>query len=67
MALFQSGNPALSEKRFRDTVLDEVVTNENAMTVKGTLQKFGILFLITVASSVYSWKTATEGGTQMLY
>ena len=38
MALFKSGNPALSEKRFRDTVLDEVVTYENAMTVNGTLQ-----------------------------
>ena len=33
MSLFKSGNPALSEKRFRDTVLsDIVVSNENAMT-----------------------------------
>jgi len=62
MALFKSGNPALSENRFRDTVLDDIVTHENAMTVKGTLQKFGFLFLMTMATSYYSWKEAVEGG-----
>ena len=62
MALFKSGNPALSEKRFRDTVLDDVVINENAMTVKGTLQKFGFLFLMTMGTAFYSWKEAALGG-----
>src|SRR5689334_13915016 len=62
MALFKSGNPALSEKRFRDTILDEIVTPENAMTVKGTLQKFGFLFLMTMATAFYSWKEAAQGG-----
>ncbi len=62
MAFFKSGNPALSEKRFRDTVLDDVVTHENAMTVKGTLQKFGFLFLMTMGTAFYSWKEAAEGG-----
>lgn len=62
MSLFKSGNPTLSEKRFKDTVLDDVVTNENAMTVKGTLQKFGFLFLMTLGTAFYSWKEAAEGG-----
>lgn len=62
MAFFKSGNPALSEKRFKDTVLDEVVTHENAMTVKGTLNKFGLLFLLTMATAFYSWKEATGNG-----
>jgi uncharacterized YccA/Bax inhibitor family protein len=62
MSIFKSGNPALSEKRFRDTILDEVVTNENAMTVKGTLNKFGFLFLMTLGTAWYSWREATEGG-----
>lgn len=62
MSLFKSGNPALSEKRFRDTILDDVVTNENAMTVKGTLNKFGVLFLLTLGTAYYSWKEAAEGG-----
>lgn len=62
MELFKSGNPALSEKRFKDTVLADVVTHENAMTVKGTLQKFGFLFLMVLGTSYYSWKEFAEGG-----
>jgi uncharacterized YccA/Bax inhibitor family protein len=62
MSLFKSGNPALSEKRFRDTILDDVVTHDNAMTVKGTLQKFGFLFLMTMGTAYYSWKEAATGG-----
>lgn len=62
MDLFKSGNPALSEKRFKDTVLDDVVTHENAMTVKGTMNKFGFLFLMTLGTAYYSWKEATQGG-----
>jgi uncharacterized YccA/Bax inhibitor family protein len=65
MAFFKSGNPALSEKRFRDTVLDDVVTHENAMTVKGTLQKFGFLFLMTMGTAFYSWKEYAQGGNVM--
>lgn len=62
MSLFKSGNPTLSEKRFKDTVLDEVVTHENAMTVKGTMNKFGILFFLTMATAVYSWTEAVNNG-----
>ena len=65
MALFKSGNPALSEKRFRDTVLDDVVTHENAMTVKGTLQKFGFLLIMVLGTSFYSWKEFAQGGNVM--
>jgi len=62
MSLFKSGNPALSENKFRDTVLDDIVNVENAMTVKGTLNKFGFLFLMTLGSAWYSWREAAEGG-----
>ncbi len=62
MSLFKSGNPALSEKRFRDTVLTDIVSNENAMTAKGTLNKFGFLVLLTLGGAYYSWKEAAEGG-----
>ncbi len=65
MSLFKSGNPTLSEKRFKDTVLDDVVTYENAMTVKGTLQKFGFLMLMVLGTSFYSWKEFAEGGNVM--
>jgi uncharacterized YccA/Bax inhibitor family protein len=62
MNLLKSGNPTLSEKRFRDTVLDEIVTPENAMTVKGTMQKFGFLFLMVMGTAYYSWQEAVGGG-----
>lgn len=62
MELFKSGNPTLSEKRFKDTVLADVVTDENAMTVRGTLQKFGFLFLMVMGTAFYSWKEFAEGG-----
>lgn len=65
MALFKSGNPALSEKKFTSTVLDNVVLNENSMTVKGTLNKFGFLFLMVLGTSFYSWKEFAGGGNVM--
>ncbi|HMD00224.1 MAG TPA: Bax inhibitor-1/YccA family protein [Ferruginibacter sp.] len=62
MALFKSGNPTLSENRFKDTVLDKIVIHENAMTVRGTLQKFGFLFLMVMGTAFYSWKEFADGG-----
>lgn len=64
MAIFKSGNPTLKENRFSN-VLDEVVLYENAMTVRGTLQKFGFLFLMVLGSSFYSWKQFAESGNVM--
>ncbi len=65
MSLFKSGNPALAEKRFRDTILDDVVTYENAMTVRGTLQKFGFLMIMVLGTALYSWKEFASGGNAM--
>ncbi len=63
MSIFKSGNPTLSEKRFNNTVISDVlVHDENAMTINGTLQKFGFLFLMVMATSFYSWKEYAEGG-----
>jgi uncharacterized YccA/Bax inhibitor family protein len=61
MSLFKSGNPALSEKRFKDTVLHDVVTHDNAMTVNGTLQKFGFLFLMVMGTAFFSWREFYNG------
>jgi uncharacterized YccA/Bax inhibitor family protein len=62
MSLFKSGNPIVSEKRFRSTLLEDVVLHENAMTIKGTMQKFGFLFIMVLGSSFYSWKEFAQGG-----
>jgi len=53
MELFKSGNPALSEKRFQDSVSS--VPGYETMTVKGSLNKFGLLLLVLVSTAFYSW------------
>ncbi len=65
MSLFKSSNPVFSEKRFKDTVLDNVVSHDNAMTVNGTLQKFGFMFLMVMGTAFYAWKEFNEGGNVM--
>lgn len=59
MALFKSGNPALSEKNFQNTI---VIDPALAMTVRGTLNKFGFLFLMVMGTAFYSWKEFNGGG-----
>lgn len=58
MSLFKSGNPTLSEKQFSAspvTVLGE------RMTVRGTLNKFGFLFLMVMATAFYTWNAHFGG------
>ncbi|MFN0081293.1 MAG: Bax inhibitor-1/YccA family protein [Ferruginibacter sp.] len=62
MALFESSNPALSEKKFTSTVISDVLDVESAMTVKGALQKFGFLLMMVLGTAFYSWKQFAEGG-----
>lgn len=58
MALFKSGNPALSEKIFERTVGTQ---HADAMSVRGTLNKFGILFILAMATAGLAWKMAASG------
>jgi uncharacterized YccA/Bax inhibitor family protein len=58
MALFKSGNPALGEKIFDHPV---GLASTEVMTVRGTLNKFGILFMLTMAMAGFAWKLAYSG------
>ncbi len=61
MALFKSGNPVISEKIF-----DNVQSHEgNAMTVRGTMNKFGLLFLMVLAGASFTWDLFFKGGDVM--
>lgn len=52
MALFQSGNPTLSQKIFsRSITQDEAGT----MTVRGAMAKFGFLLFMVLAGAAYTW------------
>ncbi|MCO5238678.1 MAG: Bax inhibitor-1/YccA family protein [Chitinophagaceae bacterium] len=58
MDLFKSGNPTLSEKMFKSTL---TLDSENVMTVRGTLNKFGFLFLMVMATAFFSWYSFGKG------
>jgi uncharacterized YccA/Bax inhibitor family protein len=58
MAIFKSGNPALSEKIFQDAI---VVPGSDTMTERGTLNKFFFLFLMVMASASFTWKAFYDG------
>lgn len=59
MALEKSGNPALSEKIFQRAI--PVAGDDGVMTLRGTLNKFGFIFLMMMCSSVYSWMAFEKG------
>ena len=62
MSLVKSGNPALSEKNFQ-TVF--VGNSSDAMTLRGTLNKFGFMLLMLMGAAFYSWKEFNGGGNVM--
>jgi uncharacterized YccA/Bax inhibitor family protein len=57
----KSGNPALSDKIFRKA--QPVAGDEGTMTLGGTLNKFGFIFLMTMCSAVYSWFAYARGAS----
>lgn len=64
MALFKSGNPALKESAYAGTVLEGIHTGEE-MTVRGTMNKFGFLFLMMMGTCIFSWNYFYNGGDPM--
>jgi uncharacterized YccA/Bax inhibitor family protein len=64
MALFKSGNPALQEKAYDGTIFQGLTTGQE-MTIKGTINKFGILFMLMVASTLFAWTQFQKGGDPM--
>src|SRR5882724_12310823 len=60
MAIFKSGNPALNEKTFQKSaeIYDADVVK---MTERGTMNKFGLLFLLVVATASFAWKAFNDG------
>src|SRR5690242_9969520 len=61
MALMKSSNPALQEKTFQGTILEGLSTEE-AMSVKGTMNKFGVLMMLMLASTLFAWTQFYKGG-----
>jgi uncharacterized YccA/Bax inhibitor family protein len=64
MALFKSSNPTLQEKSYEGTIF-QGMTGDQAMTVKGTMNKFGFLVLMMIGSTVFSWSQYEKGSDPM--
>jgi uncharacterized YccA/Bax inhibitor family protein len=54
MALFESGNPTLSEKMF-DKVGHAQANEAGTMSVRGTMNKFGLMLIGVIAGAGYTW------------
>lgn len=61
MALFKSSNPVFQEKRFQGTILEGISTGEE-MTMKGTMNKFGVLIMLMIGSTLLAWTQFYKGG-----
>ena len=57
MALFESGNPTLSQKIFSRSAAE---TSTEVMTVRGTINKFGFLLLMVMAGAIFTWQSEPE-------
>jgi uncharacterized YccA/Bax inhibitor family protein len=64
MALFKSGNPTLRETAFEGTILQGITTGEE-MTIRGTVNKFGFLFLMMMGTCFFSWGQFYKGVNPM--
>ena len=58
MAIFNSSNPTLNESIFQKSLQ---VDQTEVMTERGTLNKFGFLFLLVLASSSFTWSAFYQG------
>jgi Predicted membrane protein len=65
MALFESGNPTLSQKIFdRSRTLQ--AQQQGVMSVRGTMNKFGFLLLMIFASAAYAWRLYQTGNPGLM-
>lgn len=60
MAWLKSSNPVMQEKTFQGTVLEGMSVGEE-MTLKGTMNKFGVLIALTIASTMFAWTQIYKG------
>jgi uncharacterized YccA/Bax inhibitor family protein len=64
MSFFKSSNPALKQSTYEGTIFQGLSTGQE-MTVKGTANKFGFLFLMMMGSTLFSWTQFYRGTNPM--
>lgn len=63
MAIFDSSNPTLKEKTFERSIAG--THSGEAMTLTGTLNKFGVLMALLIASTLFAWDQFYKGSDPM--
>ncbi|RYZ30656.1 MAG: Bax inhibitor-1/YccA family protein [Chitinophagaceae bacterium] len=58
MGIFKGGNPAMSEKTFEQVQHFE----GEVMTVKGTMNKFGLMFIMLLGGASFTWSMFYQAG-----
>jgi len=58
MAIFKSGNPVLTEKSFSDQLIE---LQGERMTVHGTVNKFGLMFIMLLGGASLTWSLFSQG------
>ncbi len=58
----RTGNPTLTADTF--TSAGRAITGEEAMTIQGTVNKTGLLLLLLLLTSSWTWNLAATGGVQ---
>lgn len=57
MGIFKSGNPVISEKSFEKVFRSE----GDVMTVRGTVNKFGLMFIMVLGAASFTWSLFYKG------
>ena len=65
MALFETGNPTLSQKIFNREATRNAEL-QGVMSVRGTLNKFGFMMLMVMGGAVYAWNLYQSGAIQSM-
>jgi uncharacterized YccA/Bax inhibitor family protein len=60
MGLFKGGNPAMSEKTFEQVHHYE----GEAMTIRGTMNKFGLMFIMLLGGASFTWSLFYKSGAE---
>ncbi|HUC80842.1 MAG TPA: Bax inhibitor-1/YccA family protein [Flavisolibacter sp.] len=60
MGLFKGGNPAMSEKTFEQIQY----VGEDAMTVRGAMNKFGLMFIMLLGGASFTWSMFYQAGAE---
>jgi uncharacterized YccA/Bax inhibitor family protein len=61
--MFKSGNPTLTEKMFE---VPTIGTQQEVMTARGAMNKFGFLFFMVIAGAAFTWNLYYQGKAQTM-